>query len=183
MQIVVNSLKSAKGLNFIQIIDALDDVLEESAKRLVREHEEIVEDWNNAPSFDSHVFLGSNATIFVWPTGDLDAVRHWHWVSRGTGNLGVRAKGAGYPITATKRHANGRPVMLPMRSYLPHTSGIGPGFKKGGSGKHSPAGDGPWRFSVEHFGIAPRHFEEGLRSHANLWWGPGIRDAIKKATR
>ena len=185
MRIVATPISPDKPLNFRQIVDALDNVLKVSEQRLVKEHEKIVANWNEKPAFDSHIFLGGNDVfITVRPTGG-EGAKHWHWVSRGTGNLGVKQKGAGYMIYPSGWPAGaakpiGKPQALHyVHTYVPKTSGIGPGYKSGGPGAYTC--DEVFASAEEHFGIKPRHFEEGIRSRANLWWQKSVREAINAA--
>ena len=180
MRILVKQIGELKGPKFAEIADAVLDFAEDVAEERLQKHGyEFVENWTNPPGFKSKSTIeGSNLVVSVWPAGNAEAVQHWEWVSRGTEGP--------YPIFPTghpgsPRHSPTGPKALTLARYAPHSSGSGPGVKTSGPGTRGP----PFlhRGPVMHPAIKARHFEEAWRSWANLWWGPGIRDAIKQATK
>ena len=180
MQILVKAIGELKGHRFADIADAVLDFAEGVAEERLRKHgENFVENWDNPPGFDSKSDIeGNNLVVSVWPARDAEAVQHWTWVSRGT-----KKNYAIFPTGNPKspNYNPGGPKALTLARYLPHSSGKAARVKTEGPGTRSE----PFLHSgpVMHPGIKPRHFEEAWRSWANLWWGPGIRDAIKKAAK
>lgn len=179
------------GNKFGAIIDTIEDYIDKAEDRLVREHEEVVKDWDSAPWFDAKSeFRGDDLHIVVSPKGNEDAVLHWHWVSRGTKARPIYPTGHPSSLNYVAPQYNakgqwiggGKTVLRYTHTYLPHTSGKGPGFRHGGAGQY--VGSRVEASSEPNYpGIAPRHFEEGIRSRSNLWFGPGLRDAIAKAAK
>ena len=171
MRILVKQIGSGKGMDFIKIADAALDFAENVAEeRLQKKGYEFVENWTNPPGFKSESTIeGNSLVVSCEPSGNADAVQHWKWVSRGTAGP--------YPIFPTA----GRKTLKYRKDFTPKTAGMGPRVKTGMSGGKS--GEMIYPSHVTHPGIKPRHFEEAWRSWANLWWGPGIRDAIAKATK
>jgi len=187
MQILAKQIGDPKAVDFAKIAEAVLEYAEKDAVRLIASWgEKMTQDWEGPPSFETKAeIVGGDIIVSSEPVGPN--AQKWTWISRGTGQYG-EGRGA-YDIYPTGHPSSPRynpsgPKALTVAPYAPHT------FSSGVTVRGGAFGGGPGRRGavtlrkhVIHPGIKPRHFEEGWAHWARLWWGPGIRDAIKKATK
>ncbi len=153
-----------------EVVQGLADAMEREVKpHLVREHEEVVSNWNNKPAFEARKYVGPEALrITVHATGHNKQI--WNWVNEGTGGKGV---GRTYTITAKRA-----PMLAFQLGYVPKTA---PGGGYGGAG----AATGPWvrARSVQHPGIKPREFPKHIARKNEAWYSRTMENAWRRVLR
>lgn len=74
-----------KTLKIGKITSRLMDAINAEGSAQKRELEKTVTTWKNKPGFDYDVALYRDDVVLeTYPTGNDDAVNHWHWIDKGT---------------------------------------------------------------------------------------------------